>query len=81
MASGDTVFEADNMTVFKHVEGKNAGLPEITSTLGNGYRVSMGVGLSPTGEMVIRDLIVMGATPSASPFDPTKTYDVIIKEH
>ena len=80
MASGDTVFEADAVTVFKNVAGKGAGLTSISGA-GNGYRVGLG-GTISGAEVSINDLVVVANSGSiSSPFDPTKTYDVIIKEH
>lgn len=71
MASGDTVFEKTSMTVAS-MSVSNFG--------NNGWTGQLNVGGTTSPNTNITFNILVG-TPTGAPFDITKTYDVIVKEH
>lgn len=77
MASGDTVFQANAMTITHNMSGHGPRRKFVTSG-GTGYEVGMLGTNSAAHECYLYDLVVYDEN---SPFDPMKSYDVIIKEH
>jgi hypothetical protein len=77
MTSGDVVFEATNMNVLHNLSGRGPRRP-YASTSDDGYEAGLAGSNGLSHESYIYDIVVHNET---SPFDVTKTYDVIIKEH
>jgi hypothetical protein len=83
MASGDTVFQRDGLAVVKDVEGRNPfGSDKYSGGVSgwDGFRVALVKG-SGSDATELTDLVSASSGGTTSPFDVTKTYDVIIKEH
>jgi hypothetical protein len=79
MASGDIVFQADDLSVNGALQGKRPAGIAVNMSHSDGWRLGLGGGAA--GGEVLADLVFVKSTPPTFPFDPAKTYDVIIKEH
>lgn len=77
MASGDIVFQANGMEVTHSMSGRGPRRKFVTAS-SDGYEAAMQGTNTLSHECYLHDLVVYSET---SPFDPSKTYDVIIKEH
>lgn len=77
MTSGDTVFEASSMAVTHSLSGRGPRRL-YASTSDDGYEAGLAGSNANSHESYLYDLVVHNET---SPFDPAKTYDVVIKEH
>ena len=73
MASGDIVFEADNCVVFD--SGFN------TDDGSDAWKAELNLGGTTSNTRFDATLVKHLSSAGQSPLDPTKTYDVIIKEH
>jgi hypothetical protein len=79
MASGDIVFEADNLEVDRLLSGYFPSGPGNYSTpVQDGWTVSLN---GDGGRTVLGELFHTASPAPSVPFDKSKTYDVIIKEH
>jgi hypothetical protein len=81
MSSGDTVLTAADLTVNASAVGLRTGWPHFIGQSGASWRLALGGGFN-SGELQV-DFVFQSsaALPGTTPFDPTKTYDIIIKEH
>lgn len=77
MVSGDIVFLAVDMEVSHSMSGYGPRRKFVTNS-SDGYEVGLhGINATSHGSFLY-DLVVYDET---SPFDSSKTYDVVIKEH
>jgi len=74
MASGDTVYQCDSTQVRTNMDGKDPG-----RNTGNGFQTTL-QGSDGTVASIF-DIIGVSSGSLSTPFDASKTYDVIIKEH
>lgn len=77
MASGDIVFQANGMEVTHSMSGRGPRR-KFTTDSGDGYEAGLTGSNTSSHASFLYDLVVYGET---SPFDPAKTYDVLVKEH
>jgi len=79
MASGDTVFECDGMSVARLLSGHTPEGPgNFTAGPNDGWLASF---IGDGGATVVGEIYHKASPAPTVPFDSTKTYDVIIKEH